>query len=363
MNFEKYLHELLLVNETVIIPGFGAFISEYKPAEISKDSNEIKPPSKIVSFNQQIRNNDGLLVGYVSAQRGISHFEALAEIEKERENIFYRLDSGEQVYLKNVGTLYYTKEHKISFLPEEGENLLLDSFGLGATDFTAKKPDPETVEASGVDIEKTATPVYQEEISQAEQVSSVAENKERIQEREPVPLSAVQGNKEESSEEKRKSAWWWYLLILIPLLAVSVPFFMKGMKDGAAEKIAKQQNIIPESMETAIIPPKDSVQTDSIRVVENDSNLVAEETQPTTEESDSQMEKYYLVGGSFSVEENAETYLQELQAKGFDAFHVGKKGRFFCVGIAVYDTFDDAEEARKEYMANNPGSELWVWKK
>ena len=87
VDFGKIIHELLLENEIVIIPGFGAFVSEYKPAEISVDSDEIKPPSKTVLFNQQIRNNDGLLVGYVGETKRISHFDALKRIEKEREKI------------------------------------------------------------------------------------------------------------------------------------------------------------------------------------------------------------------------------------------------------------------------------------
>ena len=83
MRIDKYIKELLLENETVIIPGFGAFISTYKPAEINKENDTIKPPSKEISFNQNIRNNDGLLVGHVADAQGISHFDALKEIEKE----------------------------------------------------------------------------------------------------------------------------------------------------------------------------------------------------------------------------------------------------------------------------------------
>ena len=53
MNIGKYVHELLLENDTVIIPGFGAFISNYKPAEIDEETNELKPPAKEVTFNAQ----------------------------------------------------------------------------------------------------------------------------------------------------------------------------------------------------------------------------------------------------------------------------------------------------------------------
>ena len=54
MKLGKYIQLLLPEHATVIIPGFGAFVSNYKPAEIDKESDEIKPPSKTVTFNQKI---------------------------------------------------------------------------------------------------------------------------------------------------------------------------------------------------------------------------------------------------------------------------------------------------------------------
>jgi len=73
--------------------------------------------------------------------------------------------------------------------------------------------------------------------------------------------------------------------------------------------------------------------------------------------------KYYLVSGSFTIEENAETYIEELKAKGFDAFNAGKKGRFFIVGIGSYASFKEANSQKTIFMEENPGSEVWVWKR
>ena len=130
MNIGKYIHQLLLENDTVIIPGFGAFISKYKPAELNNDTNELKPPSKTISFNQQIRNNDALLVGKVAEGEVISHFDALTAIEKERENIIYQLDKGDKFLLDEIGELFLNEQNEIQLIPIEKDNLLLDSFGL-----------------------------------------------------------------------------------------------------------------------------------------------------------------------------------------------------------------------------------------
>lgn len=367
MEFGKYIHELLLENEIVIVPGFGAFVSEYKPAEISDDSDEIKPPSKIITFNQQIRNNDGLLVGLVAEKKRISHFDALKRIEKERENILYKLDSREQVEVENVGVLFYTEENTIIFKAEEDENLLLDSFGLETTTIAVEE---EPVVVTPLVVEQTEIPdetIEKEEISsEQEQVTEITE------EPTPIPVSKPEPQKaeEQPEEEKKKRGWLWLLLILIPLIAVSVFIFMKGNKDGASNKT--QETVIEiETIEKPAAIVLDSVKADSVEITANDTlpslqkdSALVEETQVTKQiEADPNNPKYYLVGGSFSVEENAETYLNELKAKGFDAFHVGKKGRFFIVGIGTYDTFGLAEKAKKDYMTNNPGSEVWVYKK
>jgi cell division septation protein DedD/nucleoid DNA-binding protein len=386
VNFGKYIHQLLLENEIVIIPGFGAFVSEYKPAEINEGSDEIKPPSKIVLFNQQIRNNDGLLVGYVAEKQRSSHFEALKKIEKEREDILYRLDSGEHVELNEVGVLFYTEENTIGFTAVEDENLLLDSFGLEATTIDSSEEseefvEPEPIESSDLEEEKTEEIESESESGLIEPIVEPIEDEEEKPEEienevepapaaEPEPTFIPETNfrmaEPVPADQKKKRGWWWFLLILIPLIVVSVFIFMKGKKGG---ELPKQEEIGIEIIEQpTVVVPQDTIKAefidkDSVEIASQDTIKIEESKPESKILHDPSSPKYYLVGGSFSVEENAETYLKELKDKGFDAFHVGKKGRFFIVGIGTYNTFSEAEKAKQEYMTNNPGSEVWVWKK
>ncbi len=378
MDFKKYLYELLLENETVIIPGFGAFISEYKPAEINPETGEIAPPSKIISFSQQIKNNDGLLVGHVAEQLNISHFEALLKIEKERENILYKLDNGEQVQLESIGTLFFTKENQIAFTPEESENLLLDSFGLESTNIEATEPVEETIPEAVIATEELPETSEPEEIiEEIQEEEPVEEEKEEIEETNIIPEENQEHEPAEElptnepidepvpptppvQEEKKKKRGWLWLLILIPLGAVAVFVFMKGNMDGFSGKTKVEESSINIIEVPDTVISMDTVQTDTIAPPVMDSTGVETQDNEIKEEEGP---KFYLVGGSFSVKENADTYLNELKAKGFNAFHAGQKGKFYCIGIAVFDSFSDAEKAQKEYMINNPGMELWVWRK
>lgn len=379
MNFGKYIHELLLENEIVIIPGFGAFVSEYKPAEINEDSDEIKPPSKIILFNQKIRNNDGLLVGYVAEKQRSSHFDALKKIEKEREDILYKLDSGEHVKLDEVGILFYTEENTIGFTAEEDDNLLLDSFGLEVTTIESFEETEEVAEPEPIDSSDEEEETPEETKSEPELIEPIIEpieaekEKPEDKENEPAPILVTEAEHSPGSnfrmaepvpaEEKKKRGWWWLLLILIPLIAVSVFIFMKGKKDGESDKQLRLEQQTIEIEKPVVVPKQDTVKADTTQLIEKDTSKTEEIKPDPLVEADSGAPKYYLVGGSFSVEENAETYLKELKDRGFDAFHAGKNGRFFIVGIGTYNTFGEADKAKQEYMTNNPGSEVWVWKK
>ena len=55
----KALQILLKEYEYVIVPDFGGFITQYQPAKLVEDSGFISPPQRIISFNAQLKTDDG----------------------------------------------------------------------------------------------------------------------------------------------------------------------------------------------------------------------------------------------------------------------------------------------------------------
>ncbi|WP_372648365.1 SPOR domain-containing protein [Draconibacterium sp.] len=373
MSFGKEIYTLLLQHDIVIIPGLGAFVSEYRPAEISDESDEIKPPSKTISFNGQLKNNDGLLVGHIAEKLHISHFNALVRIEKERDEMLFKLDKGDKVFVEGVGALSHNEQGEIVFEASEEENMLLDSFGLGAMSISEPEPveiqEEETVETTE---EETAVveeqPKVKLEASEPEPQQKQPVTKETVIEEPEIKEVKQEVQTKEKEAKKRKP--WLFLFIIIPLLAVAVFIYLKGFNNTDGDKNQKRpptkttEELTIEQAPVAV----DTASTDSVLIAAEDSTLAADTTQNITEAVEMKNEeqdsmKYYLVGGSFSVKENADNYLLELQQKGYEAFHVGKKGRFFIVGIAGYKTFSEADAAKVKYMEDNPGSEVWVYRK
>ena len=77
---EKHISALLYRYQCVIVPGFGAFLTETKPASLDADTHTFYPPKKQISFNANLKNNDGLLANHIALQEKISYGEAVRKI-------------------------------------------------------------------------------------------------------------------------------------------------------------------------------------------------------------------------------------------------------------------------------------------
>jgi hypothetical protein len=283
------------------------------------------------------------LVGKVAEGEVISHFDALTEIEKERENIIYQLDKGDKYLLDEVGELFLNEQNKTQLIPIEEDNLLLDSFGL-----------------ESVIVEENVEP------SQAITFAEKEEEIEDIQETEqkeiiapvtaPAPALEVA---EKEEEKKKKRSWLWVLLILAPIIVVGVYITTKQKKE-VEPPAKKTTEIIPLVKEESVII-QDSTIIDTIPTIVKDSIPVEKlEETPIENSIDSEKPKFYLVGGSFKIEENASTYLSQLKDEGFEPFHLGKRGNFFIVGIGTYNSEREALTARRVFHETNPNSDVWI---
>ena len=101
---EICLRELLFVQECVIIPGFGGFLTKYKSADIDYLNYTITPPTKSISFNRQLRNDDGLLVLTIKpGHNGLRAFVILALSSGKHFGAFHRNEAGAVEIARDMG--------------------------------------------------------------------------------------------------------------------------------------------------------------------------------------------------------------------------------------------------------------------
>ena len=129
MQLSKFISELLLEHDCVTVPGLGSFLGNFKSAHYDLENEKFYPPSKQISFNSQIKANDGLLAKFISEKSGLNYDDSLKEIHQEVLKITLNLKK-ESVFLKDIGELNLNKEENIVFTPLQTKNFLKDSFGL-----------------------------------------------------------------------------------------------------------------------------------------------------------------------------------------------------------------------------------------
>lgn len=129
MHLSNHISKLLFDHDCVTVPGFGSFLGNYKSAQYDFKEQKFYPPSKQISFNSQIKDNDGLLAKEISKTLGLSYEESVKKVHHSVLSWIKQIKS-DTIVLKNIGELYLNREDKIIFIPSNELNHLKESFGL-----------------------------------------------------------------------------------------------------------------------------------------------------------------------------------------------------------------------------------------
>lgn len=128
MQLSKYISDLLYRYECVIVPDFGGFVSNNISSQINIENHQFSPPSKIISFNVNLQQNDGLLINHIAKSLNITFDDAAEKIQHVVEKWQIHLQK-EPLFLDKIGQLNLDDEHLI-FEPLNKINYLTSSFGL-----------------------------------------------------------------------------------------------------------------------------------------------------------------------------------------------------------------------------------------
>ena len=130
MQLTKHINYLLFRFDCVTVPGFGAFLGTPIPAELDIDNETIYPPTKQISFNEQLKSNDGLLANSISVEQQTSYENAVRLVHKEVVRWKSKLHDGKTIELDRIGKLHLNAEKNVVFVPTKDYNHLPESFGL-----------------------------------------------------------------------------------------------------------------------------------------------------------------------------------------------------------------------------------------
>lgn len=309
MMIEKHISALLYRYQCVSVPGFGAFLTETQPAQLNNDTYTFYPPKKLISFNANLKNNDGLLANHIALQEKISYDQAVANITQTVESWNKRLQNWETLILKNLGTIAHNIEGNIVFTPDTPVNYLAEAFGL--------------------------TNVISPAIKR-EELKAVAE---KVEEMAPVVFTP---------ERKKNYSYLKYAAIFVVMTSASGA----GFKVYRDHEIAKQTLIVEQSVQDRV---NEKIQQATF-FIEAPMPAVS---LPVKEENTSTY-PYHVVAGAFKSEENAEKAVGELVSKGYNARKLGKnKFGLFQVGYGSFKTYAEAQ-AKMNKIKQTENSDAWL---
>ena len=135
IDIASHIERLLFLHDTLVIPGFGGFTATRSPASADYAGGTVNPPSKTLSFNENLTVDDGVLVNDIAQTHHMGLDEARRAIQDFVDRTQALLNQREIVNLAGVGRLYKNYVQKIQFLPDAA-NFSADAYGLPPLQFS-----------------------------------------------------------------------------------------------------------------------------------------------------------------------------------------------------------------------------------
>ena len=283
MQLSKLVSELLVEHDCVTVPGLGSFLGNFKSAHYDLENEKFYPPSKQISFNSQIKANDGLLAKHMSEKSNTEYDLSLKEIHQEVIKITLSLKK-QSVELKDIGELNLNKEGNIVFTPSLAKNFLKDSFGL--------------------------SPIYIKELSKEEGF-----NKKEIAFKPKV-------------RSIKKSKFYQSAAVWACLIFGASSIYYNINNDLLEQKLAYEQNLRNESFSKVQKAVFDLGSLPSLTINVN-----------------RKASQFYIIAGAFRVSKNAENLVATLKEKGYDSkvLPLNEKG----LNPVAFEGFSNRVEAVK----------------
>ncbi|AJA68384.1 HU-CCDC81 and SPOR domain-containing protein [Myroides odoratimimus] len=310
MKIEKYISALLYRYQCVIIPGFGALLTEIKSSYYSEEKQCFFPPQKSLSFNANIKHNDGLLANHIAVEENISYDEAVLLINQSIKGWEVELRNIGSLELLNVGMFQTNSEGNLVFEPASNSNYLMTSFGLSTV--IAK-----TIERSPI-----------------------------IPLAETVTVPTVKTNK--------KYTFFKYAAVVALFISTAGVFVNKGyeayLNDEAYTVSKNVQSRVENKIQQATFIIEPTATTISIPVKEEE--VVLEETVSTP---------YHVIACAFRSEQTSLSEAKKLQKKGYEGAKALSRTKYGVYPVS-YGSYTTQQEAQREMrkIHNTINIDAWI---
>jgi len=358
VRINEIIKDLLILNDSLVIEGFGIFETKYQPAQKNEIDGTMLPPTKSVSFNQKIKTDDSkILFKYLVEKGGLTEQDAQKQIEDFVSATDAKVKMKGEVEIKDLGIFYSDGNSNIAFKQIVTESLLLENYGM--SNVTIPSEIEKNPIVSTVNTKKTKT------ITTTTTTTTVK----------PEP-------------EKKKGKTLVRILIAVPiivLLVLLIIFNAKVVNWGEnlySNYVDKKQNKKNELADNKVnkdnkkdsLKNENTVKIDTTKTVKDTTNQVVNKDNKTdeqllkeeknievnTEALGTTYKNYYLIVGSFNNEKNASKLVNTLTNKGFTSEIIKNNPTKFRVSVGGFETVEEAIKQYKAYVEKSNSKDIWL---
>jgi len=313
MVLEHYISDLLYRYNCIVVPGFGAFLTNKQGAKLIADSNTFHPPTKEISFNAQLTSNDGLLVSYIAEVEKTNYEEVLSKMDALTNNWKETLEKKGRLDLKKIGVLFLSSEGNLLFQPQSQINYLNSSFGLSS--FYSSQITREVLKEEVVALE------------------------------EKIPF-IITPEKRETSSFRPYLKYAAVLLLALSTGLTGYRFYKKGMSEQQVVRQDAQKEVTKQIQEATFFNTAPlELPTVNVMAV----TTVAKTTA-----------RHHIVAVAFRIKANADRKIKALQQKGYNAAYYGTNT--YGLHVVTYDRHNNTQEALKalKEIKRTQSSDAWL---
>ena len=389
ISITEAISDLLYIRDTIVVPGLGAFVKKPTSANVNPVVSYFAMPSAIIEFDAALREDNVLLVSYLSEKNEIPEDEAKKLLAMFVSDCFNTLKNKKKVELNGLGTLSYDWAGDLVFKQHGDINYNSDAFGL--SDF---KLEPVMRSKTKVEIKAEI------EQQQKDKNTPVTVDEKAVHEHDKIEVSDDGG--------LPHPGWLWVLPVL--LLVASVLFGMhyfkfvdfkkwfeqiERMKEPEPWTISFPSGVKPWPIVEIVTPEETDIiafaETDTITsekadtiaskevdiiVPEEIDTIVPKAINTRVEETVLPVEKeetvlpveemkteanIRIIAGCFGQEDNAIRLVNSLKDKGYNEAFYELRGTKWYVSFGRYATDEEAATALRE-IRKNTEYKAWILK-
>lgn len=159
----EHIEYLLTCHDCVVVPGWGAFIANYREARYDETREMLERPLRWIGFNANVSHNDGLLAQSLMRREGLTYEQAMSFIADSVATFRQQLAMDCEVSMGRLGYFRRNEGRYIEYVPFSRFNAADQYYGLANLELKTVSALEKELSQQEVLVEQESTAIIPQE--------------------------------------------------------------------------------------------------------------------------------------------------------------------------------------------------------